>query len=48
MRFESNLRYLLSNHLNLNFSVIDQYDTQPAAGVTRNDLLLRATLGVKF
>ncbi len=48
MRFESNLRYLVSNHLNLNFSVIDQYDTQPAAGVTRNDLLLRATLGLKF
>lgn len=48
MRFESNLRYLLSNNLNLNFSVIDQYDTQPAPGVTRNDLLLRASLGIKF
>ena len=48
MRFESNLRYLLSNSLNLNFTVIDQYDTQPASSVTRNDLLVRATLGFKF
>ena len=48
MRFENNLRYLLSNSLNLNFTVIDQYDTQPASSVTRNDLLVRATLGFKF
>ena len=48
LRFETNLRYLLSNSLNFNFTVIDQYDTQPAAGVTRNDLLLRASLGIKF
>ena len=48
MRFETNLRYLLSNSLNLNFAVIDQYDTQPASNVTRNDLLVRATLGFKF
>ena len=48
MRFESNLRYLMSNNLNLNLTAIDQYDTQPAAGVTRNDLLLRATIGITF
>ncbi len=48
MRFEANLRYLLSNSLNLNLTVIDQFDTQPAPSVTRNDLLLRATLGFKF
>ena len=48
MRFETNLRYLLSNNLNLNFTVIDQYDTQPASSVTKNDLLVRATLGFKF
>ncbi len=47
-RFESNVRYLLSNNLNLNFTTIDQFDTQPASGITRNDLLLRATVGVKF
>jgi len=48
MRFETNLRYLLSHSLNLNITVIDQFDTQPAPSVTRNDLLLRATLGFKF
>jgi hypothetical protein len=48
MRFETTLRYLLSNNLNLNIAVIDQYDTQPAPRVTRNDLLVRATLGFKF
>jgi Protein of unknown function, DUF481 len=48
LRFESNLRYVVSNNLNLNFTVIDQYDTQPAPGVTKNDLLMRATLGVVF
>ena len=48
MRFEANLRYLLSHSLNLNLTAIDQFDTQPAPSVTRNDLLLRATLGFKF
>jgi hypothetical protein len=48
MRFEANLRYLLSHSLNLNITLIDQYDTQPAVNVTRNDLLVRATLGFKF
>ena len=48
LRLESNLRYLLSNNLNLNFTTIDQFDTQPAPGITRNDLLLRATVGIKF
>lgn len=48
MRFESTIRYLLSDNLNLNLTAIDQYDTQPAPGVTKNDLLLRAALGLKF
>jgi len=48
MRFEANLRYLLTHSLNLNLTVIDQFDTQPAPGVTRNDLLLRVTLGIKL
>ena len=48
MRFEANLRYLISHSLNLNLTAIDQFDTQPAPSVTRNDLLLRATLGFKF
>jgi Protein of unknown function, DUF481 len=47
-RAESNLRYLIMSNLTINLTAIDQYDTQPASNVTRNDLLLRATLGVKF
>ena len=48
MRFETNLRYLLTHSVNVNLTVIDQFDTQPAPGVTRNDLLLRITLGFKL
>jgi|KBSSwiStaDraftv2_1062776.scaffolds.fasta_scaffold93463_3 hypothetical protein len=48
LRFETNLRYLISHSLNLNISVIDLFDTQPASSVSRNDLLLRATLGFKY
>ncbi|HXT42434.1 MAG TPA: DUF481 domain-containing protein [Candidatus Angelobacter sp.] len=48
LRFESNLRYLLSNNINLSLTAVDQYDTQPAPGVSKNDLLLRVALGVKF
>jgi putative salt-induced outer membrane protein YdiY len=48
LRFESNVRYLLSNNINLSLTAVDQYDTQPAPGVSKNDLLLRVALGVKF
>lgn len=48
MRFEANLRYLLLPNITLNLTAIDLYDTQPALGVTRNDLLLRGSVGVKF
>lgn len=47
-RFESNLRYWLFANLSLNVTVIDQYDTQPAPTVTRNDLQVRSSVGVKF
>jgi len=39
---------LITHSLNFNITVIDLFDTQPAPSVTRNDLLLRATLGIKF
>jgi hypothetical protein len=45
---ESTLRYPVSNHLSLNLNVVDLYDTQPAAGVDRNDLQIRSTIGVNF
>lgn len=47
-RFESNLRYALLNNVFLTLTVIDQYDTEPAAGVGPNDLQVRSTVGVKF
>ena len=48
VRYESNLRYLVMPNITLNITAIDQYDTQPARNVSNNDLLLRATLGLKF
>jgi len=47
-RFETNVRYWLRSNLSLNLTVIDLYDTQPAPNVTRNDLQLRSSVGVKF
>jgi putative salt-induced outer membrane protein YdiY len=48
MRFESNLSYALILNFSLNFTVVDFYDTQPAATVPNNDFQFRTTLGVKF
>lgn len=48
MRFESTLSYALIWHLAWNLSVVDFYDTQPAAKVPNNDLQVRTSLGVKF
>lgn len=47
-RFETNFKYHLMANLSLNLTVIDQYDTQPPDAVTRNDLQLRSSVGVKF
>jgi len=47
-RFETNLRYQLFSKLSWNLTVIDQYDTRPAQTVTRNDLQVRSSVGVKF
>jgi putative salt-induced outer membrane protein YdiY len=47
-RLESNFRYQLMSNLSLNLTVVDQYDTQPAESVTRNDLQVRSSVGVKF
>ena len=46
--FETNFRYWLRSNLSLNLTVLDVYDTQPAPNVTRNDLQLRSSVGVKF
>ena len=47
-RFETNLKYLLLQNLSLNLTVIDQYDSDPANGVDKNDLQIRSSLGLKF
>jgi hypothetical protein len=47
-RFESNLRYALLGNLAFVVTVLDQYDTQPALNVMRNDLQLRSSVSLKF
>lgn len=47
-RFESNLRYALMANLAFVVTVLDQYDSQPAVTVTKNDLQLRSSISVKF
>jgi len=48
MRFETNFRYAMLQNIFLNFSFIDIYDSQPANGVTQNDVQVRSSVGVKF
>jgi Protein of unknown function, DUF481 len=48
IRFESTFSQALLEHLSLNLSLIDLYDTQPAAGVTQNEMQIHSTLGIKF
>ena len=47
-RFEGNLNYTLIYNFFLSFSVVDIYDTEPAAGVPNSDFQFRTSLGVKF
>jgi putative salt-induced outer membrane protein YdiY len=48
MRFETNLRYAMLQNIFLNLSIVDIYDSQPAQGVTQNDLQVRSSVGIKF
>lgn len=47
-RIESNLRFALLENLSLIFTVLDQYDTNPAQGVPPNTLQLTSSVGFKF
>ncbi len=47
-RFESNLRYTFFESFIFTFTLLDIFDTQPAKGVSPNDLQIRSSLGVKF
>ena len=48
LRFEGNMRYALRSNLYLNLTAADLYDNHPAQTVTKNDLQLRSSVGVKF
>src|SRR5262249_55058266 len=47
-RFESTLSYGIWQNISLNLSVLDLYDTEPAANVPNNDLQVRSSLGFTF
>ena len=47
-RFEANLAYALWQNISLNVSLLDLYDTQPAATIPKNDLQIRSSLGFTF
>jgi hypothetical protein len=47
-RFESTISYGIWQNVALNLSLLDLYDTQPAAGVPRNDLQFRSSIGLTF
>jgi hypothetical protein len=47
-RFESTLSHSLLANVTLNLTLVDLYDTHPARGVTRNEVQVRSSLGVKF
>lgn len=48
IRFEGNLRYSLRENLYLNLTALDLYDNFPALGVTKNDIQIRSSIGMKF
>jgi putative salt-induced outer membrane protein YdiY len=48
LRLENNWRYPLTDRLSLDLVLIDLYDTLAPAEVSRNDLQIRSTLGIKF
>lgn len=47
-RFETTLSYALFNNVSWNVTLIDIYDSEPAAGVSNNDLQVRSGIGVSF
>jgi putative salt-induced outer membrane protein YdiY len=47
-RLDSNLSYKLIDNLTLNLTVLDTFDTQPAARVNKNELQIRSAIGITF
>jgi hypothetical protein len=48
VRFETNLRYAMLQNIFFNLSLINIYDADPAREVSKNDLQIRSSIGVKF
>lgn len=48
LRFESNARYALNSNMYLVLTVLDLFESRPASGVTKNDLQVRSSVGIKF
>ncbi|MBI1841563.1 MAG: DUF481 domain-containing protein, partial [Verrucomicrobia bacterium] len=48
LRFEGNLRYSLRQNLYLNLSALDLFDNSPAPGITKNDIQIRSSVGLRF
>lgn len=48
LRFESSMSFGLWQNLALKLSVLDLYDTKPARGVDRNEVLVRSSLELTF
>ena len=47
-KFDSTLSFPVWKNLSINLSVLDLYDTDPAAGSEKNELLVRSTVGITF
>ena len=48
VRAEANLRYWFLENMSFNITLIDIYDTDPARTVSKNDLQIRSSIGMKF
>jgi hypothetical protein len=47
-RLDSTLGYKIFENLSLNLTVLDTFDTEPAARVNKNELQIRSTIGIMF
>ena len=48
LRTEVNLSYLFHNNAALRLTVIDLYESNPPVKVSKNDLQIRSSIGIKF
>lgn len=48
IRFEANIRYSFWKNVYLTLGLIDQWESDPAPGVSQNDLQIRTSVGARF